>query len=125
MRSHAGVFAAAPLLSYLQDLFTGSNGTAIQSHTMDVGPGWTVLSGSGAIQSNKLQSATSATVMKIYSTGLYSDGAVSVDVTIPASGALFAGLFLRVSDANTAYVVAYQNDGSLFTVSLIKYSGTM
>jgi fibronectin type 3 domain-containing protein len=37
----------------LKDTFTDSNGTALASHTMDVGSGWTIGSGAVAVQSNK------------------------------------------------------------------------
>lgn len=37
-----------------QDTFTDTNGTAIGSHTMDIGSGWTVDNGSAEIQSNQL-----------------------------------------------------------------------
>lgn len=48
--------ALGPTNIYLYDLFAGTNGTAITSHTMNVGPGWTqsagtaTLNGTGAVK---------------------------------------------------------------------------
>ena len=42
------------------DTFTDTNGTALASHTPDVGSGWTVQSGSVAIQNNRSASNTTA-----------------------------------------------------------------
>ena len=109
----------------ISDLFTDSNGVAIGSHTMTSGSGWTVLAGSGAIQSNKLQSATSGTMMRLKTRTRNADGAVSADATLPASGPVCAGHFLRVTDANTGYGALLTNDGSQLYLTLVKFNGVM
>jgi hypothetical protein len=54
--------AVNPITTFLSDTFTGTNGTALSSHTMDVGPGWAGTGGLGTwtIQGNKAQNSLAA-----------------------------------------------------------------
>jgi hypothetical protein len=61
----------------LQDSFTGSNGTNLTAHTMDVGPGWTAATGSLVLASN--QAANGSGVSLYASDSTAADGTVSCD----------------------------------------------
>lgn len=47
-----------PELALLYDAFNGSNGTALGSHPMDIGTGWTVHNGTISIESNQAHCGT-------------------------------------------------------------------
>lgn len=63
----------------LYDTFIGTNGTALTSHTMNVGPGWTVFSGTGTpeIESNSM-AATATNDNAVYSDA----GQANVQMTV-------------------------------------------
>ena len=49
---------------YLQDAFTDADGTALTSHTMNVGTGWTAVNGTLKILSNKATPNSDADIMR-------------------------------------------------------------
>lgn len=109
----------------LQDTFTDTNGVAIQSHTPTPSGGftWHVYGGSGAIQSNALQSATSGTTMVVGATKATSAGALSFDVTVPASGKFCIGGALEITSATSFLAVVYTNDGGTSYLRVMDIGG--
>lgn len=109
----------------LQDTFVGSNDTPIQSHvpTPNGGFVWIVVSGSGNIESNALQSATSGTPMLIYAEARSSDGAVGASITLPGSGLFSVGVAARVVSIGNGLVTAYTNDDGVTTYETVVQLG--
>jgi hypothetical protein len=106
------------------DHFTDTNGTQLPSHTMDYGPGWTRVEGTGSnqytIQSNKLQSILDAVTAYNYLTesGI-SDFTMTVTVTFGVADANHVNqLLFRYSDSSNYFLVNIQGDGP---VSIIKH----
>jgi hypothetical protein len=110
----------------VHDSFTDANGTALPSHTMDLGTGWTRFKGTGlnqvTIQSNKAQSFTDGATEYAYST----ESGVS-DATVEAS-VVFGGadnfhlnmMILRFTDASNFWACRIAGDG---VITLRKYVG--
>ncbi len=118
-----GSGAASP--SALADTFADTNSVAIQSHTPtpDGGFIWTVANGTGAIQSNKLQSATSGTTMLVYAAAASANGALSFDVTVPASGQFCFGGAARIVSATSYLGCFYTNDGGSSFLTVVEIGG--
>lgn len=83
---------AAPYL--LRDTFTGTNGTALASHTMDAGAGWTVHGGTWTIQSNHLQYGGGGSFQNASADAGAADCTVSAELV--ADG--YVGVLLRYTD---------------------------
>jgi hypothetical protein len=81
----------------LLDHFTDTNGTNLTAHTMDIGPGWTVPSGTFSINSNQAKMTVAGYAE---SQANQSDVTISAGVTPQATN--FAGLLARYS-ATTDY----------------------
>lgn len=108
----------------VHDSFTDANGTALPSHTMDLGSGWTRFKGTGGnqmtIQSNKCQSFTDAATEYAYQ----AESGVA-DATIEAS-MVFGGadnfhlnmLIFRYVDASNYWACRIAGDG---VITLRKY----
>lgn len=90
----------------LSDLFTDTNGTAITAHTMNVGPGWTLVEGGSfvpVIQSNKLQTQIDAAIayMCVSDSGIANQAATGTFTFAGWTGGThFCELILRYSDIN-------------------------
>ena len=83
----------------LFDSFTDVNGTGLAAHAMNVGGGWTVLSGSYTIQGNKARGGTAATQNFAVANAGQKDVAVSAVGNTPTN-AQRMGLLARVTDVN-------------------------
>lgn len=107
------------------DSFTDTNGTSLSSHKLDTGGSYTVLKGTGQIQTNQLESNTSGTALEATAQAGLASGSISINVAVPASGQFSCGLFLRGSDKDHGLIVALQNDGGSTTAVLVQCNGTM
>lgn len=118
----AGGGAAAPV-TLLSDTFTDTNGVLLANHTMDLGPGWTVLEGTSAnmtIDSNQAKCVTS-------NPGTIVADAGDADVTLYYSGYFASGEavggIVRATDADnywladvgTGNVILYEKNAGGFT----------
>lgn len=83
------------------DQFTGSNGSALTSHTPNTGGNWTAVNGTWTIENNKAEAAgASGDLLATVSSG-YADVKLSTTVTTPASySQLRSGFVLRYADIN-------------------------
>lgn len=80
-----------------KDTFTGTNGTAITSHTMDVGSGWTLqLGNSATIQNN--QATNPVNTCWATTTSSASNIHISLDIIVLAPGG--TGIIFRFTDTN-------------------------
>jgi hypothetical protein len=102
--------AAGPVL--LKDTFSGVSGTPIQSHTMDVGSGWRVLSGTWVIQNNQLNlTDNQAHQDAIVANAGRSDVAVSLNFTTASQADTgVVGIVLRALDAQNYWVARLENN---------------
>lgn len=92
----------------LIDHFTGTNGTALSAHTMDLGSGWTILSGTPQISGNKMAGTSNTDNLAVAE-------ANSADVTIAVSyvhqtNTLPLLMFRRVDGTN--YWIVYFLSGT-------------
>jgi len=113
--------ACLPGPIYARDTFTDANGTALAAHVMDVGTGWTPLSGGGrwTIQSSQLSIGSGGTGEVAVVETCQSD--VVIRATIPARTEL--GVAFRVEDAgNFAGIFV---DPGFETVHLSQYADGM
>lgn len=105
--------AASGLL--LEDHFTDVNGTALDAHVMDTGPGWTISTGTWQIQSNRANDvASSGLFHKVTADAGQANVDAQVDVTLPpAAGNYYSGgLIARFSDGNNYWLVYVEYSGS-------------
>ncbi len=98
----------------LFDTFTDTNGTALESHTPEIGGSWSVsTAGKMTIQSNALKQTTFFVADNIWSVmdGGTDQGVISFDFTPPGSGtwALLA-LFRSTSNHSSFYGMRLAND---------------
>src|SRR4051812_41239701 len=102
-----------------QDTFTGTNGTAILSHTPDIGPSWTEHAGiigstRPTIQSNKLQAPSNGGSFGYYANLSAAD--VTLDLTgTPGIDNTRLGFICRYSDDSNywrAYATIFAGGGS-------------
>jgi hypothetical protein len=102
--------APGPVL--LKDTFAEANGTPIDKHTMDVGAGWNVLSGSWVIQNHQLNlTDTGAHVDAIVADAARSDVGVSLNFTTANQAATGnVGIVLRAQDNQNYWLVALRNN---------------
>ncbi len=96
----------------LLDHFTGSNGTSLAAHPMDVGPGWTVTQGSYTIQTNQCAGGSS-------DNWAHAD-AGNANVTLTLKGTLngagnghYIAPMLRYSDDNNQFQCIVYGDGNV------------
>lgn len=100
------------MATLLQDTFTGSNGTDLTAHAMDVGGGWTALAGQYVIQSNKARANTAETRMFYTADAGQADFTATLNQDIPSGGVKHSeGFCLRMSDVNTGWVAIVQDTG--------------
>jgi hypothetical protein len=106
----------------LKDTFTDANGTLLQNHTMDTGPGWQVLSGNWQIQNNAVEQTTQDFVYdKAVSDAGTSNATVSAQFSTSVVGGNTGqfGLVVRATD-NYDYLAVVVSDGQL---SLVEDTG--
>jgi hypothetical protein len=109
--------------SVLLDHFTDSNGTALPSHTMDTGPGWTRIEGSGGnqstIESNKLQNFLDPLSAYSYVADAGEADAMCVASFTPGavSDSNYCQILFRVTDINNYWSLRVHGN----TVDLVKY----
>lgn len=125
MSGMSGMAGAAAVPKSLQDTMVDSSGVAIQSHTPTPSGGftWTVFGGTGAIQSNALQSATSGTAMVVGAATTFADGALGFDATVPASGKFCFGAAVRIVSATSYIALMLTNDGGTSYVTIMSVGG--
>jgi hypothetical protein len=102
----------------LKDSFVDTNGTGLASHTMDVGPGWTVNDGGWTIQGNKAAVQT----VSGYGTAVSQSGQSNVtgNVTVNLSANSRMGFAARVSDDSDFWrVVVSVNAGALEILEVV------
>jgi lysophospholipase L1-like esterase len=111
------------IVSTVYDTFTGTNGTALTSHSPDVntpGHAWVSPSGALNLQGNKARNTTTGTTaISVIDCGI-SDATVQVVVNETIGGNADAGLVLRYSDLSN-YWKCYLDCGS-GTVTLDEHS---
>lgn len=110
----------------LQDHFADTNSTALTSHDMDIGPGWSAVNGTWYIQSNRASlNSSGAGVYSTVSESGQANVTVSATLTTPASigtHKVQAGLIARYASGtggilslirtDTNLIEVYQFDGS-------------
>src|SRR5262245_3649521 len=100
----------------LQDAFTGADGTNLTAHAMDVGGGWTAVSGVAKLLGNRANADTVGADGK----GTYQADAGRSDVTVQATVNLAGasnecGLVFRYQDASNFWALSgYAGDGKLY-----------
>lgn len=105
------------MATLLQDSFTDTTGTALSSHTMNTGGGWTT-SGTWTVQSNTAKNSADSGDVQAWADAGQADVTYTVDYTIPASGSWNGGVIANVSDANN-YWLFDVNDGGVGGVYLL------
>lgn len=90
------------------DTFTGSNGTSLSAHTMDVGSGWTLQQGSWDLQGNQANLvATAGDDQNVATCDPGSaDVAFEAQLITPASGHIDAGVVFNFSDNSNYWLLA-------------------
>lgn len=121
--------SGAAVTTYLYDQFTDVNGTALQSHTMDVGSGWTrrtSAQGGGlstyTIQSNKSKSAGGLYTVITADGGSHSDGTLTMDFSVPNSTHFLGGFTFRWSATGAYWIAAIENDGGTAYIAIYEFS---
>lgn len=96
-----------PPAALLLDRFTDTNGVDLAVHTMDIGSGWTILTGAVLIQSNKgdSSSTTDNTFARAVADAGQADVTLTCDVTTLGVGAGDggSGVILRATDNNNLW----------------------
>lgn len=103
--------AAIASMYLLRDTFTDVNGTALGSHTMTVGGGWTADAGTWTVQSNQANPAT-LTGGQAVATADAGAAAGKLTVTIPDTG-VATGAVARLVDAANYWLVYAMASGTL------------
>lgn len=89
----------------LRDTFTDADGTALTAHAMDVGSGWTVLTGSWSVQGNRARQATTGgAYYRCYANAGAADGTLDVVVpfgTVPTH--FNGGIAARIAPGNASH----------------------
>jgi hypothetical protein len=101
--------------TYLKDTFTDTNGTNLTAHTMDVGSGWSSITGNWTIQSNQAQSGSTGAI------NVADAGQASVTMTAQftlgvANSTHDFRLLARVLDASNYIFSQAKGDGTLLLV---------
>jgi hypothetical protein len=87
----------------LRDTFTDADGTALDAHIMEVGPGWTEYGGEWEIESNRAQNASGTGWISAAADALEADTTEKAVVNMGAGAE--AGLCGRLSDEDNAWFV--------------------
>lgn len=99
------------ILYTLYDTFTDLDTTALASHTMNVGSGWTEQNGVWVISGNKvIETSTLATQFWATCDAGKADNDISIDVTIPEGDIYVAGIVFRWQDSSHKWVVFIEKD---------------
>jgi len=112
-----------PFIPYnLADTFVDSNGTAIASHTMNQGAGWTALQGSPEIFFNKFTDNTTGTNSAVADAG-NPNADVQVDWPLLANdngvNTHRAGVITRCTDANNYIYAMLAGDGNFYVFNRV------
>lgn len=94
--------AHAGITTLLQDNFTDTNGTGLDAHTMDTGPGWTEHQGTWTTESNQASYSAGSADMASAAAGA-TQGTITADVTTDASGGA-PGIAWRVTDNDNGWI---------------------
>lgn len=97
----------------LKDQFIDTTGTSLASHTMEVGSGWSILSGTWKVESNfgALQDTANAWEAVVSDAG-QADVTVTVNFTLPVTSGWNTGICLRATD-NSNYLMLVLENSSL------------
>lgn len=111
-----GLFRATAPSYRQQDTFTDANGTAILSHTPDVGPSWSVISGltpttPPTIQSNKLSASANS------GQGGYYANVSAADVTLQLTGRP------GINNCHLGFIFRYTNSTNYWKAFVWPFSG--
>lgn len=109
--------AAGNATVLLKDTFTDADGTSLTSHTMDVGPGWTVYAGSWDVRNDKTEITASTGINAAAADSGHSDATVRADVT-PGNNS--CGIVGRLTDVNNYWWAECDNNGQAFR--LVEYN---
>lgn len=113
-----GLPTVPPPVVYLEDNFVDANGTLLDAHTMDVGPGWTFQQGTFEIQSTK------ATPLTYVDNDIVTSDAGQTDYTLTCvmrptddgvNGAL-PGIVVRFVDLNNLVMISFDSLAGSFTI---------
>ena len=127
-RGRFGKNLRQPLLSRSQDVvtllkdnFTDTNGVNLTAHTMDVGPGWTVDTGTWTIQTNRAQMPAS-TISYATSDSKQSDVTVTsiVNIATGTANGKIVGIVARFTAASDYWRITITlGSGTTFKISEI------
>lgn len=112
----------------LLDTFTDANGTALASHTMDTGAGWTVHGQTWQINSNRVsQTATDGQVGLATAQASESDLTAYVTIRMAALTLAYPGLVFRFVDASNFWILradagSGENQLNLYEVTAGSYT---
>jgi hypothetical protein len=100
----------------LQDAFTGADGTNLTAHAMDLGGGWTAVSGVAKLLGNRANADTAGADGKVTYQADAGRSDVTVQATVNLAGASNeCGLVFRYQDANNFWALSgYAGDGKLY-----------
>jgi hypothetical protein len=106
----------------LEDLFAGTSGTNLTAHTMNVGPGWTALTGGFTL--NGSGSAVPTSSSPCIDTSNAGQGDMDASVTVNASVLNnYPSVLVRVQDANNFFMAGLDLSGGGQGFALIEVSG--
>jgi hypothetical protein len=106
----------------LLDLFAGSNGVNLTAHTMNIGPGWTALSGGFTLNGSGQAVATSTGICVDTSNVGQADMDASVTVNASALNS-YPSVMVRVQDANNFFHAVLDMDNGGLGFFLEEVSG--
>lgn len=113
---------------YLRDTFAGTNGTSLPAHTMEVGAGWTNLTGTWQIQSNRATPATLVSTAARTTVAGNTQSDYWAQVTFRFSNLTgvtpTCGLNVRYADLNNRWSIGLSGS-SLFLSELVGGSSTL
>ncbi len=104
-----------PAASNLTDTFVDADSTSLAAHTMDVGPGWSMLSGAWTVQSNKgaKTASNNGRYEAVVSDAVAADVTITCDLTFPV-GNFAMGVTARAANDLNRWAIVVTGDGSLF-----------
>jgi hypothetical protein len=111
----APTVSISTITTRLYDTFTDADGTNLTAHTMDIGPGWTVNTGSIQILNNRADGSIGPAnaVSSYFSDAGVADGVVTLKLVVPPVFTNFGGgLTFRGSAWNDCWLAALEDDGA-------------
>lgn len=107
----------------LQDTFTGTNGTNLTAHSMNVGSGWTAQDGTCTIQSNAATCTGGTPYASYVADATTGDGILTVDLVIPSASDIFQAAMFRAVDKDNLWFAGVNRSGSGVS-TLVLYNRT-